>query len=103
VSFAQGGRVRVELYIHRGDKEKNEQLFDCLYKRKDEITAALGVQLEWERLDNRKACRIAVYRDGDIDVDSETLSEIRKWMIENLLKFKQVFPPIVLQCLAQTS
>ena len=103
VSFSQGGRVRVEMYIDRGDKEQNEHLFDCLYQRKDEITAALGVPLEWERLENRRACRIAVYRDGDIDVDSETLADIKKWVIENLLKFKQVFPPVVLQCLSASA
>lgn len=101
VSFAQGGRVRVELYIDCGDKERNENLFDCLLERKDDIVAALGIQLEWERLENRRACRIAAYRDGDIDADSETLVEIRKWTIQNLLKFKAVFPPIVQQCIAQ--
>jgi hypothetical protein len=99
VSFAQGGRVRVELYIDCGDKEKNEHLFDCLAQRKQEIVSSLGVELEWERLDSRRACRIAVYRDGDIDADSETLAEIRKWTIQNLLKFRAVFPQIVQQCL----
>jgi hypothetical protein len=97
-SFAQGGRVRVELYVDCGDKVKNEQLFDCLFQRKDEIAAALGLDLKWERLDSRRACRIAVYRDGDIDADSETLAEIKNWTIQNLLKFKAVFPTKVQQC-----
>lgn len=103
VSFAQVGRVRVELYIDCGDKEKNEHLFDCLAQRKQEIVSSLGVELEWERLDSRRACRIAVYRDGDIDADSETLAEIRKWTIQNLLKFRAVFPHIVQQCLLAKS
>lgn len=97
-SFAQGGRVRVELYVDCGDKAKNEQLFDCLFQRKDEIAEALGLDLKWERLDTRRACRIAVYRDGDIDADSETLAEIKNWTIQNLLKFKAVFPTKVQQC-----
>ena len=103
VSFAQGGRVRVELYIDCGDKEKNEHLFDCLAQHKQEIVSSLGVELEWERLDSRRACRVAVYRDGDIDADSEMLAEIRKWTIQNLLKFKAVFPQIVQQCLPAKS
>jgi hypothetical protein len=90
--------VRVELYIDCGDKAKNEQLFNCLLQRKPEIEAALGVELGWERLDNRRACRIAVYRDGEIDADSETLAEIEAWTIQNLLKFKAVFPAKVQQC-----
>lgn len=35
--------------------------------------------------------RIAVYRQGSIDEDSKTLTEIRAWAIEKLLKFKSVF------------
>jgi hypothetical protein len=97
-SFAQGGRVRVELYIDCGDKAKNEQLFDGLFARKAEIEASLGFALSWERLDSRRACRVAVYRDGDIDADSEALAEIRAWTIQNLLKFKVVFPDSVQQC-----
>lgn len=97
-SFAQGGRVRVELYIDCGDKAKNEELFDCLFQRKEEIEAALGLKLTWERLDSRRACRVAVYRDGEIDADSETLAEIKNWAIQNLLKFKAVFPAKVQPC-----
>ena len=90
-SFAQGGKVRVEVYIDCGDKAKNEQLFDCLLERKQEIETAIGCELRWERLDTRRASRIAVYRDGDIDADSETLVNIKNWTIQNLLKFKSVF------------
>lgn len=97
-SFAQGGRVRVEVYIDCGDKTKNEQLFDCLLQHKQEIEAALGCELSWERLDSRRACRIAVYRDGDIDADSETLAGINNWTVQNLLKFKAVFPAKFQQC-----
>ena len=68
-SFAKGGRVRVEVYLDTGDKARNEQIFDCLLARKQEIEAALGFELTWERLDSRRACRIAVYRDGEIDED----------------------------------
>lgn len=97
-SFAQGGRVRVEVYLDCGDKAKNEQLFDCLYQKKEDIEKAFGSPLSWERLDARRACRIAAYRDGDIDADSESLAEIRKWAIDNLLRFKAVFPERVKQC-----
>ncbi|MBI2839756.1 MAG: DUF4268 domain-containing protein [Acidobacteria bacterium] len=97
-SFAQGGRVRVEVYIDCGDKAKNEQIFDCLLQHKEEIEAALRCELSWERLESRRACRIAVYRDGDIDADSETLADIKNWTIQNLLKFKAVFPAKFQQC-----
>ena len=97
-SFARGSRVRVEVYIDCRDKAKNEQIFDCLYQKREEIEATFGTPLSWERLDTRRACRIAVYRDGDIDADSETIAEIRRWAIEKLLRLKAVFPDHIRQC-----
>jgi hypothetical protein len=98
-SFANGGRVRVELYIDCGDKAKNEALFDCLYARRNQIDALLGQSSEWERLDNRRACRVSISRDGDIDADSDTLANIKDWLIQGLLKFREVFPAHVETCL----
>ena len=93
VEFAGSrGEVRVQVYIDR-DKEWNERLFDKLEERKETIEAKLGESLSWERLDDKKACRIAVYRPGTIDDDDEVLEEIQEWAIKGLLKFKQVFGP----------
>lgn len=97
-SFARGGRVRVELYIDSGDKAYNEALFDCLHNKKDAIESAVGAKLEWDRLDAGRASRVAVYRDGEIDADSETLAEIQQWTIAQLLRFKAVFPSFVQEC-----
>ena len=49
--------------------------------------------MNWERLDDHRASRIAVVRQGSIDGDSETLKEIEDWMIDKLLDFKRVFGP----------
>jgi len=88
-SFAQGGKVRVEVYIDCGDKAINEAIFDRLYDNKAELNSAFGSDLEFEKLDSKRACRIAVYRDGDIDIESEELIEVRKWAVSNLIKMKQ--------------
>lgn len=100
-AFAQTGRVRVEIYIDSGDKARNEAAFDHLYAQKDEINAAYGQELEWDKLDSKRACRIAIYRDGDIDAESEVLVEIRKWVVANLLRMKQVLPPFLEAAIAQ--
>lgn len=94
-SFARGGKVRVELYVDTGDKAKNEQLFDSLLLRKTEVETELGSPLSWERLDNRRACRIAIYRDGAIETDTETLAEIREWCIGRLIEFRRVLPKYI--------
>ena len=91
-AFAQGGRVRVETYIDCGDKLRNEAIFDALHAQKVEINAAYGAELEWEKLETKRACRIAIYLDGDIDAESEKLVEIKKWVVANLLRMRQVLP-----------
>jgi hypothetical protein len=94
-AFAQGGRVRVEIYLDSGEKIKNEAIFDALFIQKEAINAAYGTELEWEKLETKRACRIAVYRDGDIDAESETLVEIKKWVVANLLRMRQILPPFL--------
>lgn len=91
-TFAQRGRVKAEVYIDCGDKATNEAIFDVLLADRGVIDAAFGEPLAWERLDTRRGCRIALYRDGDIDVPTEELESIKKWLIAHLLKFKAVFP-----------
>jgi len=66
-SFAQGGRVRVEVYIDQGDSEKNKALFDALKMQQEPLEMELGSKLDWERLDDRRGSRIAVYREGNIE------------------------------------
>lgn len=89
--FSQGKKVRIEVYIDQGDVETNKQLFDSLKASQQDIEQKFGEPLEWERLDDRRACRIAFYRAGSIEDDEATLAEIRAWMIEHLLKLKKVF------------
>jgi Domain of unknown function (DUF4268) len=77
---------------------KNEQIFDCLFALKDQIEQEMGTKLSWEHLEDKRACRIAACRDGDIDADTEELATIRKWAIETLLKLKAVFPKRIENC-----
>lgn len=90
-SFARGNRVRTELYIDTGHAERNKEIFRSLAQQKEQIEKSFGAELEWDALPDKRAARIAIYRDGSISDDSESLINIKSWAIENLLKFKQVF------------
>ncbi len=92
-SFAQGGRVRIEVYIDNVDGDWNKRLFDRLHEQRAPIESEFYEPLDWERLDERRASRIAVYRNGSIDDNNDTLAEISHWMIERLLKVSEVFGP----------
>lgn len=92
-SFALGGKVRAELYIDLQDKDRNKKLFDRLQDQQASIEHEFGGDLSWERLDDKRACRIAMYREGHIEEPLSALNEIRDWSIENLLKLKKILLP----------
>jgi len=93
LSFAEGKRVRVELYIDLGEGEKNKALFDRIQAEREDIEAKFGEPLEWERMEDRRASRVAIYREGSIELDSEQLEGIQTWGIEHLIKLKGVLGP----------
>lgn len=92
-SFAKRGRVRTEIYIDQGEADRNKALFDRLLAQKSDIERDFGEPLEWERLDDSRASRVAIYRDGHIERTAEKLPEIRAWAIDHLLRMKAVFNP----------
>jgi hypothetical protein len=92
-SFAQGGKLRAELYIDQGDADRNELAFDALIATKDDLEKAFGEPLSWERLDTKRACRIACYALGSIEDPADQHERHRQWAIDRLLRFKKVFGP----------
>lgn len=82
-AFASGNRYRIELYIDTGDKETNKKIFDELHQSKNTIESEIGAELGWERISDKRACRIALYTDGAITMSEEDLSQLKYWTIEN--------------------
>ena len=86
-------QARVEVWFNDNERGPNIQRFEYLERYKAEIESGIGQTLDWQRLENRKRCRIALHHPGSIEDDAETLEEIQDWMVEYLLKFKQAFGP----------
>lgn len=93
--FAGDGTIRVELYIGVDEAGTNKRLFDWLHDKKSAIEQDCGFALTWDRLEERKACRIYVSRPGTIESAPEELADFRKWQVERLIIFKRVFAPLV--------
>jgi CBS domain-containing protein len=92
-SFARRGRIRVELYIDTGDKTRNKALFDALDQRKVLIQrdlAGISGSLEWERINDKRASRIALYHKGAITDSTEYLASLREWAVDAMIKFQRV-------------
>ena len=91
--YKADGRLAAEIYIDTGNKEQNKAIFDAAFADRTKYEAEMGLPLSWERLDNRQASRIAVYRPGSISDPDESLIAHRRWVIENLLALKRIFGP----------
>lgn len=81
------GYCIVELYI-----TNNKNLFDSLYEKKEEIEAELNIQLEWQRLDEKKASRILYYIDGLNFDDHSNYNELMNTIVDKVIDMKKVFP-----------
>jgi hypothetical protein len=80
-SFAQGRRLRHELYIDSGDGERNLAIFQALLARRGELETLYGRPLEFEELPAKRACRVADYADGDV-TDTGRHDEFIAWFID---------------------
>lgn len=88
-SFARSNRFRVELYIDMGEQKPNKQIFDFLLSCHAQIEQVFGAALAWERLDHRRASRIAFYQQGSITDGPEGLSKLREQAVEAMMKLEK--------------
>jgi len=95
VTFPGRGQPRVctELYIDGGDAEWNYNALRVLKAQKEQIEREFGDVLDWQDLENRRACRVAYYRSGSILDPQEKLDEYLAWAVEHVRKLKTVFGP----------
>jgi len=104
-SFSRGARFRIELYLtalyNQSDSEQADSasanaaklVFDQIHAQKAQIEAQTGA-LAWERLDGRKASRIALYHPGSITDEAETLDALQEWVVANSILFYKAIEPI---------
>jgi len=86
----------VELYIDTGNLDENKAMFDSFFKRKDEIEKAFSGQLEWERLDERRASRIrCTLHNGGLSVGEESWQKVQDPMIDAMRRLVDALKPFV--------
>lgn len=93
VNFPSGGRMCTELYIDGGDEDWNLEALRALREQSADIEREFGEKLDWQEMETKRACRIALYRKGSIMDPQDKLDEYMAWAIEHVLKLKRVFDP----------
>ena len=85
---------RVELYIDTGNKDTNKTYFDKLHSHKKEIESGFGAPLRWERLDDKRASRIAYDIEGKGGLrNKENWTELQDAMIDAMIRLEKTFNP----------
>jgi hypothetical protein len=84
-----------ELYIDRGaDAEMNKRIFDFLHNHKTEVEQAFGGELSWQRLDDKRACRIAYTTQlGGWRSEESRWPEIQDAMIDAMIRMEKALAP----------
>ena len=82
--------ARVDLYLGRSRADENKWIFDQLGREKNEIEARFGVQLDWQRLDDKKACRICCQRPYN-GFDEANWPEMIDWLCTHIVKLEDAF------------
>jgi serine/threonine protein kinase len=87
---------RVEMYIDRGtdQKEANKHIFDVLQAQKTEIEDTFGQPLSWQRLEDKRTCRIASsISTGGYRSDESKWPKIQGEMIDAMARLEKSLLP----------
>ncbi len=94
-AFTNDNKFRIELYIDTGVGESNEAALATLSANSSSIDSNIGHVLNWDQLPNARACRVYVVTDGSIDDDDRRLEKLVEWGAPIMVKFREVFAPLV--------
>lgn len=85
----------VELYIDGGKQAdaENKSMFDQLEKSRQAIGAEFGGPIEWQRLDQKRACRIKAIACKHGLADEENWPEIHKALVDAMIRFEKALKP----------
>ena len=89
--------ANVELYIDKGKEspEENFAIFDRLFSFKDEIERVFGEPLDWQRLEERRACRIRKVIIGGYRDDESKWPEIHAAMVDAMIRLERALGPYI--------
>lgn len=82
--------ARTEVYMSRSIAEENKFIFDKLLEYKETIEQETG-KLEWERLDDKKACRIKQELTNVNLYERDDWEKMSRYMTESMLKLEPAF------------
>lgn len=89
---------QVELYIDRGKEkgEENKEIFEQIFKSKEDIENIFGEALDWERLEGKRACRISKrISDGGYRDEEEKWPRVHEAMVDSMIRLEKSLKPYI--------
>jgi hypothetical protein len=85
--------AQIELYIDQKDQKKNKRYFDILHSHKERIEQEFGDHLDWQRLDDKRACRVRYVINTSGLSDRENWPQLQMEMIEAMIQLQGALQP----------
>lgn len=86
---------QVELYIDRGSGETNTATFNELLAHRDQIEKEFGGPLDWQPLEDRRACRIRWRIDQAGYRDEQEWPRLQDTLIDAMLRLERALRPYI--------
>ena len=86
--------LKVEGYIEFQCKERNKEVFDALFERRDHLEEAVGERLKWNRKSDKKKSSIELWFPSPIGIAEEgRWPEAKQWLLDTLGRMRGAFDP----------
>ncbi|MCX6244661.1 MAG: DUF4268 domain-containing protein [Bacteroidetes bacterium] len=85
----------IDLEITGGEQIEIKEIYDELYKRKNEVETVFGQSLLWERLDDKKMSRIRCSLENVDLFNREDWKKMLDFFVKNIPPFEKAFERIV--------
>jgi hypothetical protein len=89
---------QVELYIDRGQEagDENTAIFEALQSHREKVQRDFGEPLEWQLLEEKRACRIRKdLPDGGYRDETDDWPEIQDRMIDAMIRLERALRPYI--------
>lgn len=83
---ASNQSLRAEVIMDYG-----ESVYPALESQRSAIEEACGLELQWERSEDTRSSRVAVYLDPADPADRDSWPEYRAWAVETLGELRRIF------------
>ena len=89
----------VELYIDKGKNadQENKRIFDQLMGMQPQVNAATSFPITWQRLDDRRACRIRITLSGGFASPEDQWPAIQSELVEAMNQLEAALRPALME------